>query len=67
MAKDKSSNPCNYCLFRKRHKVLFQKNSTLKLEKLELVYYDVCGPIEVDTLGGNKYVVTFNDNASRKT
>ena len=64
MAKDKSSNPCDYCLFGKQHKVSFQKNSTQKLEKLELVYFDVCGPMEVDSLGGKKYFVTFIDDAS---
>ena len=52
MAKDKSSNPCDYFLFGKQHNVSFQKNSTLKLEKLELVYSDVCRPMEVDSLGG---------------
>ena len=34
---------------------------------LELVYSDVCGPIEVESLGGYKYFVTFIDDASRKT
>ena len=67
MAKEKSSNPCDYCLFGKLHRVSFQKNSTRKLEKLELVYYDICGPMEVDSLGGNKYFVNFIDDASRKT
>ena len=28
MAKDKSSNPCDYCFFGKQHRVSFQKNST---------------------------------------
>ena len=64
MAKDKSSNPCDYCLFGKQHKVSFQENSTRKIEILELVYSDVCGPMEVDSLGGNKYFVTFIDEAS---
>ena len=67
MAKDKSSNPCDFCLFGKQHKVSFQKNSTRKLEKLELVCSDVCGPMEVDSLGRNKYFVTFINDASRKT
>ena len=67
MPKEKSLNPCDYCLFGKQHRVSFQKNSTRKLEKLELEYFDVCGPMEVDSLGGNKYFVTFIDNASRKT
>ena len=67
MAKDKSSNPYGYCLFGKQHRVSFQKNSTRKLETLELVYSDVYGPMEVDSLGGNKYFITFIDDASRKT
>ena len=67
MAKDKSSNPCDYCLFGKQHRVSFQKKSTRKLEKLELVYSNVCGPMQVDSLGGNKYFVTFINDASRKT
>ena len=48
MAKEKSSNPCDYCLCGKQHRVSFKKNSTQKLEKLELVYSDVCRPMEVD-------------------
>ena len=67
MAKEKSSHPCDYCLFRKQHRVSFQKNSTQKLEKLELVYSDVCRSMEIDSLGGNKYFVTFIDDASLKT
>ena len=50
VAKDKSSNHCDYCLFGKQHRVSFQKNSTRKLEKLKLVYSDVCGPKEIDSL-----------------
>ena len=65
VTKYKPSNPCDYCLFGKQHRVSFQKNSTRK--KLELVYSDVCGPMEVNSLGGNKYFVTFIDDASRKT
>ena len=67
MAKDKSSNPYDYCLFGKQHRVSFQKNSTQKLEKLELVYYDFYGPMEVDSLGGNKYFVIVIDDVSKKT
>ena len=64
MAKDKSSNPCDYCLFGKQLKVSFQKNSTRTLERLELVYYDVCEPMKVDSLGGNKCFVTLIDYTS---
>ena len=34
---------------------------------LELVYSNVYGPIEVESLGGYKYFLTFNDDASGKT
>ena len=37
------------------------------MEKLELLYSDVCEPMEVNLLGGNKYFVTFIDDISQKT
>ena len=33
---------------------------------LDLVYSDVCGPIDMESIGGNKNFVTFIDDASRK-
>uniref|UniRef100_A0A2N9FLT3 Integrase catalytic domain-containing protein n=1 Tax=Fagus sylvatica TaxID=28930 RepID=A0A2N9FLT3_FAGSY len=41
-------------------------SSTRKSNVLDLAYSDVCGPIEVESLGGNRYFVTFIDDASRK-
>ncbi|CAA0832257.1 Uncharacterized mitochondrial protein AtMg00710, partial [Striga hermonthica] len=38
----------------------------LKENVLEMVYSDVCGPMEVESLGGSRYFVTFIDDASRK-
>jgi len=32
----------------------------------ELVHTDVCGPINISSVGGNKYFLTFNDDFSRK-
>ena len=57
---------CDYCLFGKQHRVSFCIPSTRKLNVLNLVYSDVCGLIDVESLGGNKYFVTFIDDASRK-
>ena len=45
---------------------LFYKSLERKSNILELVYSDVCGPFEVESLGGNRYFVTFIDDASRK-
>ena len=60
-------DPCDYCLLGKQHRVSFSNKSTKKSEILELVYYDVCGPIEVKSIGGYKYFVTIINDASRKT
>ena len=65
-AKGTSLNPCDFCLFGKQHRVSFNIPSARKPNVLYLVYSDVCGPIDVETLGGNKYFVTFIDDASRK-
>ena len=65
-AKGTSLNPCNFCLFGKQHRVSFNIPSTRKPNVLDLFYSDVCGLIDVETLGGNKYIVTFIDDASRK-
>ena len=46
--------------------VSFSKTSTIKSNVLDLVYSDVCGPMEVESLGGKKFFVTFIDDASRK-
>uniref|UniRef100_A0A2N9EW40 Integrase catalytic domain-containing protein n=1 Tax=Fagus sylvatica TaxID=28930 RepID=A0A2N9EW40_FAGSY len=65
-AKGMPLNSCDYCLFGKQHRVSFRRSSTRKSNVLDLVYSDVCGPIEVESLGGNRYFVTFIDDASRK-
>ena len=61
-----SLEPCDYYLFGKQHRVSFRIPSTRKPNVLDLVYSDVCDPINVESLGGNKYYVTFIDDASRK-
>lgn len=34
---------------------------------LGVVHYDVCGPFEVTSVGGNKYFVSFVDEFTRMT
>ena len=55
-----------YCLFGKQHRVSFRRSSTRKTKVLDLVYSNVCGPIEAEFLGDNRYFVTFIDDASQK-
>ena len=66
LPKGTSLHPCDYCLLGKHHRVSFQKTSNRDIDKLNLVHSDVCGPIEVESLGGNKYFLNFIHDASRK-
>ena len=65
-AKDTALQPCEYCLFGKQHRVSFSSPLKKKSVVLERIYSDVCGPFEVESLGGNRYFATFIDEASRK-
>ena len=51
------------CLFGKIFKI-----SRLQREKksLEVVYSNVCGPLDSSSLGGNRYFLTFMDEFNRK-
>ena len=66
LAKNESLSFYDHCLVRKQHWASFNSRFKKKLEKLELVYSDVCGLMDVETLGGNRYFVTFIDDATRK-
>ena len=59
-------DPCDHCIAGKQRRASFAKKSTRRKEKLHLVHSDVCGPIEVESLGCNRCLVTFIDNATRK-
>lgn len=40
-------------------------NITLTKELLEIVHTDLCGPLKTQSLGGEKYFMTFTDDFSR--
>ncbi|KAK2973279.1 hypothetical protein RJ640_015680 [Escallonia rubra] len=55
-------------VYGKQKRVNFRRDGKeKKIERLELVHKDVCGPTTVKSLGGNFYFVSFIDDASRKT
>ena len=55
------------CVQAKQHKNSFKKDAGSKSKAiLEVIYSDVYGPIQVDSMGGNKYFVTFIDDFSQK-
>lgn len=58
---------CSDCLESKQTRNSFnQQVPTRSRERLEVIFSDVCGPIQTDSLGGNKYFLSFIDDYSRK-
>ena len=57
---------CEGCTVGKMHRNPFPKQSQHRATKLyEVIHSDVCGPMQVESKGGNKYMVTFTDDNSR--
>jgi hypothetical protein len=59
---------CVSCLAGKQHRDSIPKQENWRASaKLELVHTDICGPINPQSNGGNRYFITFTDDYSRKT
>ena len=59
---------CENCIYGKQKRVRFLRvGKEKKRKKLELVHTNVCGPIQVSSLSGSHYYVTFIDDETRKT
>ncbi|CAJ2661986.1 unnamed protein product [Trifolium pratense] len=58
---------CEDCVQSKQHRDSFNKHVMSRTKcVLEVIYSDVCGPMQVDSTGGNRYFVSFVDDYSRK-
>ena len=58
---------CRGCALGKNAKKSFPDSESISKEILDLVHFDLCGPMTVTSLGGYRYYVTFIDDYSRKT
>ena len=57
---------CEECAQEKMYRILFSKKSEKGTHQpLQLVHSDLCGPMNVDSVGGSKYVLTFTDDYTR--
>ena len=57
---------CDPCAHGKHHREKFPKRSTFRASKpLELVHSDLCGKMNVPSLGGAEYFLTFIDDSTR--
>ena len=59
---------CKACVLGKMQKKPFPKQSQHRATRpYEIVHSDVCGPMQVESKGGSKYMLTFTDDYSRYT
>ncbi len=62
------SFPCKDCIMGKAHRAPIPKKALSRSTRLlELVHSDVNGPLEVPSVGGSRYFITFIDDFSRWT
>lgn len=59
------SDDCEACIKGKMARKTFPKKATPTKEVLDCIVSDVCGPMQVQSIGGNKYFVTFIDVFSK--
>ena len=66
--KNTENYQCSHCLTGKGHRSPIPKKSSSRTSHLlELVHSDVSGPLEVPSMGGSRYFVTFIDDFSKWT
>ena len=57
---------CEGCVYGKQSKTTFPVGKAWSASKcLELVHADLCGPINIESLGGSRYFLLFTDDYSR--
>jgi len=61
------TDTCSYSMMGKQHREAIPKKAKWRATmKLELIHRDVCGPINPQSNGGNRYFITLTDDFSRK-
>eukprot|EP00794_Sanderia_malayensis_P002050 gene2050-biopygen1853 len=67
-SKQEIDQACDGCAMGKLNRLPFPKKSGHKTEHLlEIIHSDVCGPMNVQSIGGSRYFITFIDDWSRYT
>lgn len=56
---------CEPCQLGKQHRLPFPTSEHVTTKPLELLHMDVCGPLPVPSVGGQRYIATFLDDYSK--
>ncbi|KAL4340368.1 hypothetical protein GQ457_08G024390 [Hibiscus cannabinus] len=61
-----SDDKCDSCQVGKSHRLPFSLDGVKRANmKLELIHYDLCGPMKTSSMNGNKHFVLFIDDLTR--
>lgn len=61
-----SVNACESCLTGKQTRNPFYSQLKMRSKEcLEVVYFNICGPVEVPSLDGNRYFIAFVDEYNK--
>ena len=55
---------CEGCAYSKQHRLIFHDKIHRATEARDIIYTDVCGPMQVESLGRKLYFVVFKDDFS---
>ena len=57
---------CESCALGKMHRLPYPRQSASRAEVAhKLIHTDLCGPMQVESVGGSRYLLTFTDDFSR--
>lgn len=60
----KEASVCEACLKGKAHRLLFQASKSQADKPAELIHADLCGPMEVKSIGNSRYFLLYKDDFS---
>lgn len=63
---EKNRMSCETCAMGKQARQPFAKSASEAKNLIELIHSDLCGPMETQSIGGAKYILTFVDEYSKK-
>lgn len=55
---------CDACVIGKQHRLPFKRSSSTTNNPAELIHSDVCGPMQVSSIGGSRFFLLFKDDYS---
>lgn len=57
---------CEICAYAKQSRLPFENSTSETSHVLELIHSDICGPMETQSIGKARYILTFIDDYTRK-